>query len=209
MLSWGVPAQWEAGPQARRHGTDLVKPDELTRFQDLLDPKWKGKLLIGDVRTGSTYPGMLVLRKALGDDAVRKLLIDQQPVFTRDTRSLAEDVIRGKHPISFNATIANLAAFRREGLTRNVKSMTLPETAYLGAAAALFIFDRAPHPNAALVFVNWLLTQEGVGTHLGRPRFARRQAERRALQPPGLRGGGRERRHLCGRRLRQRPGAPL
>lgn len=134
--------------------TDLVKPEELTTFQDLLAPRWKGKLLIGDVRTGSTYPGIHVLRKALGEDAVKKLLIEQQPVYTRDSRALAEDVIRGKYPISFNATIANLAAFRREGLAKNIKLVTFPETAYLGAAAASFIFNRAPHSNAARVWVN-------------------------------------------------------
>lgn len=83
-----------------------------------------------------------VLRRTQGDEAVRGFLIDHQPTFTRETRQIAEDVVRGKFPIAYNATVANLNRFRQEGLTKHLRALRFPETTYLGAAAALFIVNK-------------------------------------------------------------------
>ena len=64
--------------------TDLVKEGEIKGFDDLLNPKWKGQIIGGDPRTygGGWWPGT-ALRLTRGDDACKKLWIDQEMTFSR------------------------------------------------------------------------------------------------------------------------------
>lgn len=141
--------------------TDLVKEGEIKSVQDLLDPKWKGKLFMADPRTGAAYLAMTVVRRNFGDDVVRKLFVDQEPVFSRDRRQLVETVMRGRYPIGLPSSPAPIMKdFRDEGLGRNLKLLELPKTGFV-VMYSILVFNRAPHPNAAKLFANWLLTKEG------------------------------------------------
>ena len=140
--------------------TDLVKPEEIRTVKDLLDPKWRGKMAFHDVRIGTTGQAMRSIRRNLGEDVVKQLLVDQQPTFTRDVRQPAEWVVRGRFPIVLGSRPADLKEFRDQGLAKNVKFLSLPDAAYVPGSCAL-LFSKAPHPNAAKLLINWLLTQEG------------------------------------------------
>src|SRR5207249_3994958 len=53
--------------------TDVVKEDQIRRLVDLLDPRWKGKLLLPDVRTmGDAFWPMTAARLNLGDDIIQR-----------------------------------------------------------------------------------------------------------------------------------------
>ncbi|MEK7215446.1 MAG: extracellular solute-binding protein, partial [Chloroflexota bacterium] len=77
--------------------TDLVKEGEIKTVQDLLNPKWKGKILWGDVRDGATFGQMTPVRLKFGDEAVKRLMVDQEPAFSRDIRQMMEFTIRGQY----------------------------------------------------------------------------------------------------------------
>ncbi len=141
--------------------TDLVKDGEIKSVKDLLDPKWKGKLLWADVRQGQTFTPFYSIRENLGDTVVKQLLIDQQPTFMRDVRQITEAMVRGQFPVSTGVNPTYLDEFRAQGLGKNVKPLELPEVRVTSSGGGLFLFNRAPHPNAAKVFINWLLTKEG------------------------------------------------
>jgi iron(III) transport system substrate-binding protein len=144
--------------------TDVVKDGEIKTVQDLLNPKWKGKILGGDPRVygGGWYPAT-IMRLGLGDDVLRRLYKDQEVVLSRDTRQLTELMVRGSYPIGLGApNEAVLQEFMDKGLAKNLKHIELDHCENLYASSnVVMVFNRAPNPNAAKLFVNWILTKEG------------------------------------------------
>ena len=142
--------------------TDKVKEDQVRGLKDLLDPRWKGKLLMPDVRVmGDTFWPMTAARLNLGDDIIKKLFVDQEPVLSRDNRQVAEFMVRGRYPIAMGVNPQLLATFQRQGLGKNLKLLHLPEMATQSSSSStIWLVNRAPHPGAARVFINWLLTRD-------------------------------------------------
>jgi iron(III) transport system substrate-binding protein len=139
---------------------DQVKLDELRSVKDLLAPKWKGKIVISDPRViGSTFWPLTVARLALGDGIMKQLLIDQEPVLSRDRNQLSEFMVRGRYPLGIGLNVLAIQDFQAHGVGRNVKTHLLPEFDYQSAGSVVWLLNRAPHPNAAKVFINWLLTK--------------------------------------------------
>lgn len=114
----------------------------------------------GSPRFGDGYLTQANVRKNHGDNVVRQLLIDQDPTFSRDPRQVAESVIRGKNPAGVGMRAVVLKEFKEQGLTRNLKVPDMPDMDFV-PATSLFVANKAPHPNAARLFVNWFLSKEG------------------------------------------------
>ena len=139
---------------------DQVKDGELKSVKDLLAPKWKGKIVVSDPRViGSTFWPLTVARLKLGDSIMKQLLVDQEPVLSRDRNQLSEFMVRGRYPIGIGLNVLAIQDFQTHGVGRNVKTLLLPEFDYQSSGSAVWLLNRAPHPNAARVFVNWLLTK--------------------------------------------------
>jgi iron(III) transport system substrate-binding protein len=142
--------------------TDLVHPGELKSARNLLDPKWKGKIIMGDLRSGAERVLLTSMRLADGDDAVRRFLIDQRPTIVLDLRQVAEGLVRGNYAIGHGMSPNDLKEFVDAGLAKNVKFVDIPDVAFITYTFSLWVANRAPHPNAAKLFLNWMLTQEGM-----------------------------------------------
>lgn len=134
----------------------LVKPEEQPKsWTDLLDPKWKGKILSDDMRplgSGSTL--FAVLQNAMPAGFHEKLA-QQQPVFSRDMRNDARRVARGEYAFY----IPQVFAFASDLKGLPVKVVIPVE----GAPYALMEFAElrnAPHPSAARLLVNHFLESE-------------------------------------------------
>jgi len=168
--------------------TDLVKDEPIRGLTDLLNPRWKGKLLLPDVRVmGDSFWAMTSARLNLGDDIIKKLFVDQEPVLSRDTRQMAEFMVRGRYPIALGINPLLLGQFQKQGLGKNLTLYHFPEMDSVNSGSStLWLVNRAPHPGAAKVFINWLLTKEAqvvwarevetnsrrVGVEPGNPAFA-------------------------------------
>jgi iron(III) transport system substrate-binding protein len=140
--------------------TDLVGEGEITTVQDLLDPRWKGRILSLDPRVGSGLLSAASVARTWGADAVRQLLVDQQPTFrswgpTEATNAL----VRGEYPIALGMRPKALNPLREQGLGHQVRYLDLPDADFVATMGMLY-FDRAPHPAAARLFANWILTEE-------------------------------------------------
>ena len=142
--------------------TDMVKESEVRGLKDLLDPRWKGKLLLPDVRVmGDSFWPMTAARLSLGDDIIKKLFVDQEPVLSRDNRQVAEFMVRGRYPIAIGVNPQLLATYQKQGLAKNLKLLHFNEMATQSSSSStIWLVNRAPHPAAAKVFINWLLTRD-------------------------------------------------
>ena len=158
-LCYGFVAQRGGGVTIN---TDMVKESEVKGLKDLLDPRWKGKLLLPDVRTmGDTFWPMTAARLSMGDDIIKKLFVDQEPVLSRDNRQVAEFMVRGRYPIAIGVNPQILATYQKQGLAKNLKLVHFTEMSTMSSGSnTIWLVNRAPHPNAAKVFINWLLTRD-------------------------------------------------
>jgi ABC-type Fe3+ transport system substrate-binding protein len=143
--------------------TDIVKPDDLRKFTDLLDPKWKGRISVLDpTRSGTGSNQIALMEELFGADFVDKLLIDQQPVISTNRRQLTDWMVRGVYPISFGPEDGEVERLRAEGMP--VKTIygleDMPGT--ISGGNVLSLIAGAPHPNAARVFVNWMASKEAL-----------------------------------------------
>jgi iron(III) transport system substrate-binding protein len=151
--------------------TDQVKDGEITGLKDLLDPKWQGKIIGGDPRTkGSGYWSATAARlKTSSDDIVRRLWKDTQMQLSGDARLLTESVVRGAFPIGVGAVSKPvLIDFLAQGVGKNLMNIASLELDVVQSSNNVLMYvNRAPHPNAAKVFANWILSKEA-GTSIAK-----------------------------------------
>ncbi len=147
------------------YNRNLVKEGELTTYKDVLNPKYKGKIVIGDP-TISGAGGALFSRLAhdwMGveetKDFLKRLLTEQRAVVTRDYRTQIEEIAKGKYAVGLGTQNANIADFLALGAPIGV--VLTKDVEVTQEAGAIAIAKVPPHPNASAVFVNWLLSAEG------------------------------------------------
>jgi len=151
---FSVPAYVQ--PMGILINTRLVKPeDEPKSWNDLNDPKWKGKILSDDMRPlGSGNTMFAILQKNMAAD-FNEQLAQQKPVFSRDMRNDARRVARGEYPIY----VPQVFAFASDLKGLPVK-VVIPREGAPYAQMELALLKNASHPNAARLFVNHFLDQD-------------------------------------------------
>ncbi len=147
------------------YNTNLVNPKDFKSYKDLLNPKWKGKILVDDPRKSG--PGQATfmffyLHPELGPDFIRALG-KQQVTFFQDYAQETEAIGQGKYPLLVGTADFIPVARAREGVPIGIIDIRkLKEGADLSPGNGnLALFNRAPHPNAAKIYINWLLSKEG------------------------------------------------
>jgi ABC-type Fe3+ transport system substrate-binding protein len=143
--------------------TDHVRPEDIKSWYDLLKPEYRGRIATYD----PALPGAATNQSAeiyvkLGADFARRLYVEQEPFVAHDNRQLADLLARGVYPIGLSLQQQEVKRLMSDGFP--IQSIPnppeIPDTVTAGFGH-LGLLDRAPHPNAAKVFVNWLLTREG------------------------------------------------
>jgi len=145
------------------YNTKLVNPREIKSHWDVLNPKWKGRMVAYDPKARGHIQNMrgIYYSPALGGEFIRRLFSEMDVTIGRDQRQMLDWVAGGKFPIYLFSTDNDVEEAARKGLPVGVLEAP-PEEGYMSAGFGhLCLVNRAPHPNAAKVFVNWLLSREG------------------------------------------------
>ncbi|MBI4289586.1 MAG: extracellular solute-binding protein [Chloroflexi bacterium] len=142
----------------------VVQAGEIQSYKDLLKPKYTGKIIMRDPRLGSG--GSLLILAALRhlkqvDDEFLRTLHQRQSVamWGGGESEVAQMIARGEYLVDMAAAIDVVyASLFREGAP--VIPVYMQEGT-MGLPGLILVSKGAPHPNAARLFINWLLSAEG------------------------------------------------
>jgi iron(III) transport system substrate-binding protein len=126
------------------------------KFDDLLKPGLKGKLATANNETGARAVGAIV--KSKGEAFVRKLKEQEIRPYAITAAGLADLIISGEVPISFTAIQTNLT---QPAAARGAPVAWTPMELVAVNAGGAAVSANASHPNAALLFVDFLLSPYG------------------------------------------------
>ena len=151
--------------EALWYNTELMRAEEVRSYDDLLRPKWTGKIGYSDPRAGGAGQGnWTFLWRTRGEEFLKKL-VQQKLVLMREERPLAEHLVKGNVAMTIGLDIDNFGPFVKAGLPVRplppLKDGVYPVT----GSGNLAIIKDPPHPNATKVFLNWFLSREGQSTY--------------------------------------------
>src|SRR5438552_3878064 len=154
----GLFASFRVGLSVIGCNTDLVKPDDRPKsFADLLDPKWKGKI----VKAHPSYSGTIMtatyqLARDLGWSYLEKLA-QQNVMQVQSASDPPKKLALGERAVQADGNEYNLFQLREAG--QPVEPLYASEGTPL-IVGPNGIFKNAPNPNAARLFQNYCFTAE-------------------------------------------------
>jgi iron(III) transport system substrate-binding protein len=154
----GRYATWKASLSVVGYNTKYVKPDQAPKsYVDLLDPKWKGMI----VKAHPSYSGTILtstyqIATTLGWDYFEKLAT-QRVMQVQSSTDSPKKLAIGERPIMADGTESNMFALKESGAPVEIVYPT-EGSPYVPSPTG--IMEKAPHPNAARVFQNFLYSVE-------------------------------------------------
>jgi len=136
--------------------TTLISPNEAPRMlKELLDPKWKRKMSIAGTSTGVRWVGSTL--DTLGREFLNKMAEQELTVQSMSGAALAGLVASGEVPLSPTIFDADVAVAKQKGAPIEWRPLD-PVVTTVGYSG---LSSKAPHPHAALLFLDYLHSKEG------------------------------------------------
>ena len=138
------------------YNRNLIPEKEVPRtWEDLLNPKWKGKIAI-DQEPNDIVAGFLIL---MGKDKGEKYLrqLSKNVVIRRGRSLLVELLVAGEFPISIDVYAHRVADAIKDG----APLAGAPMPAYFSSPNVNAILKKAPHPENAKLWIDWLQSPAG------------------------------------------------
>lgn len=144
------------------YNTKLLRKEQLPKtYQDLLDPRWKGKMAIVGSDTGVNWASCIYSN--FGEDLLKKIAGQGFVVHVISASALLDMIINGEYAAS--PTIFNSHVYESKNKGAPVAWVPLePVRVSLGQIA---LARNAPHPHAALLFADFELSKESAEIHRG------------------------------------------
>ena len=152
----GYYAVWRASLSVMGYNTNLVKADEAPKgYADLLDPKWKGKLVKSHPGySGTSLTGTYALEKLLGWDYFAKLA-KQGVLQLQSTTAPPKSIASGERAVMVDGNEYNMFI---EIQAKSPVAIIYAKEGTPFVTSPTAIFASAPHPNGARVLQNFLYT---------------------------------------------------
>lgn len=138
----------------------VTEADSPKTFEDLLNPKWKGKMVWSDsAETGAPFL-FTYLRRVWGEkktlDYLKKLSKQNIVTRTSSARNILDLVVAGEHQIMINPALHHVGGARKKGAPINA-SMHDPVLARNGY---FMLMKTAPHPHASMLLMDFILSKQ-------------------------------------------------
>jgi iron(III) transport system substrate-binding protein len=159
------------------YNTSMIKPEDAPKsYEDIVSPKWKGKIAMGNPSLhDTTIDWLSSLHFVFGstqkaNDWIKRLAA-LEPLMLDSMVPVGERIASGEVPLGV-AYVKYVHLWNRKGAPMDyVKGLPV----YLGDGNYIGLTNKAPHPNAARLFVDYFLGHESseimanVGEFVNRP----------------------------------------
>ena len=153
----GFWTAYYVNPYVLGYNTNLVKEEDVPKtYEQLLDPRWKGKKISID---DSAYGLLAGLMRAWGEEKAIdyfKKLAAQQPVVMRGNTNRVQLAMAGEYPL----IIAYAPTIQRE-TSKGHPMNWVPLEPVPVQVNPMMLAANAPHPNAGKLFIDFLLSKQG------------------------------------------------
>ncbi len=142
--------------------TSLVKKADAPKtYEDLLDPKWKGKM-VWNASSTSSGPGfignvLLTMGEQKGMAYLEKLSKQKIVSMEASARKVLDSVVAGEYPIALQIFNHHTVISAKKGAPVDWVAMQ-PVMALVSTVSVL---KDAPHPNAGRLLMDFVLSEEG------------------------------------------------
>ena len=143
------------------YNASQVESQEIRSFDDLLNPKWKARIGLLDPRNpGSGQNTWTFLWKVKGEEFLAKLA-QLDLLISQNLRQIADSLAKGKLALTIGLSHYSYEPFMKAGLPVKPLPGVKEGSHANNGSGVVTIVKNPPHPNAAKVFINWLLSKEG------------------------------------------------
>ncbi len=140
------------------YNTDLVKPGEIASWEDLTQPKWKGKFMLE-----ARGFGLAILAQEWGEEktvSYIKRLVANRPIITQSASPTMDGLASGQASAAIGAIGGRIQKLREQGAPLDwARVGPIP-----AQVVTVFPVVGAPHPAAAKLWSWWWTTPEGQKT---------------------------------------------
>lgn len=153
-------------PNGLAFNTDMVKGDEIpTDWSDIADPKWKGKLIAAYPNSSpNTLNFFNFLLETEGPDFLKALRANNVKYVDGESPAV-QAVAAGEAALAFPGNSPFILPLADKGAP--IKYQAIENTSGLRIGA--FLAAKAKHPNAARLFLQYVLSEEGAAKFTGEP----------------------------------------
>jgi ABC-type Fe3+ transport system substrate-binding protein len=145
------------------YNSQLVDPKPFNSYWDLVNPKWKGKIVSldpSDTGLGATMQ-FLYYHPELGREFIKKFFGSMEMTFSKNFTQMTDWLAQGRFALCMGCKDVDRA--KHQGLPVNGFDTSLWKEggSFSTGGGSLSLLNQAPHPNAAKVFINWYLSPKG------------------------------------------------
>jgi iron(III) transport system substrate-binding protein len=140
------------------YNTNLVsEADAPKTWQDLVNPKFKGQVVLSDPKPGGYYmQWALIMRNAFGPTYLQQVAA-LNPTLMSSSVGAAQQVGAGAKMLSFLSQVDSGSDVAKAGAPVKFRILRNPD---VGSQACVGILKNSPHPATAKVLLNFLMTPD-------------------------------------------------